>query len=67
MYGCVVFIHIPKEKRVKLDAHNKECIFVRYFDETKGFHFYNLASCMIIINGDVKFVKNHYWHTLVDI
>jgi hypothetical protein len=60
VYGCVVFIHIPKEKCVKLDAHNKKCFFVKYFDEIKGFRFYNLASHMIIINGDANFVENHY-------
>lgn len=61
MYGYVVFIHIPKDKCVKLDAHNKKCIFLGYFNETKGFHFCNLASHMITIIGDVKFVDNHYF------
>jgi hypothetical protein len=30
MYGCVAFIHIPKEKCVKLDAHNEKFIFVEH-------------------------------------
>jgi hypothetical protein len=63
VYGCVVFIHIPKEKRIKLDVHSKKYISVRNFDETKGFCFYNLAFRMIIINGDVNFVEDHYWHS----
>ncbi len=64
MYGCVAFIHIPKKKCVKLDAHNEKFIFVEYSNETKGFHFYNLASSMITINIDAKFIEHHYWHTL---
>ena len=30
IFGCLVYIHIPKEKRTKLDPSGKKGIFVRY-------------------------------------
>jgi hypothetical protein len=66
MYGRVAFIHIPKKECVKLDTHNENFSFVEYSNETKGFHFHNLASHMITINNDAKFIKHHYRHTLAN-
>jgi hypothetical protein len=32
--------------------------FVGYFEETKGFWFYNPASCMITVSIDAKFAEH---------
>ena len=32
IFGCLVFIHVPKEKRTKLDPSRKKGIFVGYSD-----------------------------------
>ena len=34
-------MHVPKEKRRKLDAKAEKCILVGYSDEPKGYKCYN--------------------------
>ena len=35
IFGCPVYIHIPKEKRTKLDPSGKKGIFVGYSERSK--------------------------------
>ena len=37
IFGFSVYIHIPKEKRAKLDISRIKCIFVRYSDTSKSY------------------------------
>ena len=36
IFGCPVYILIPKEKRTKLDPSGKKGIFVGYFESSKA-------------------------------
>ena len=36
IFGCPVYIHIPKEKRTKLDPSGKKGIFVGYSQKLEG-------------------------------
>ena len=40
IFGCPVYIHIPKEKRTKLDPSRKKGIFVGYYEVSKAFRIY---------------------------
>ena len=40
IFGCPVYIHIPKEKRTKLDPSEKKGIFVGYCEVYKAFRIY---------------------------
>ena len=44
IFGCPVFIHIPKEKRNKLDPSGKKGIFVGYCEVFKAFRIYILGQ-----------------------
>jgi hypothetical protein len=55
IFGCLVFIHIPKEKRNKLDPSGKKGIFVGYCEVSKAFRIYILGHHHIEINRDVTF------------
>ena len=37
IFGCPVYIHIPKEKRKKLDPSGKKGIFVGYSESLKAY------------------------------
>jgi transposase InsO family protein len=37
IFGCPMFVHIPKEKRTKLDPSGKKGIFVGYCEVSKAF------------------------------
>jgi hypothetical protein len=55
IFGCPVFLHIPKEKRNKLDPSGKEGIFVGYCEASKAFWIDILGHHHIEINRDVTF------------
>jgi transposase InsO family protein len=31
MFGCIAYVHVPEEKRSKLDPKAEKCIFIGYF------------------------------------
>ena len=37
IFGCPVYVHIPKDKRTKLDPSGKKGIFVGYDESVKGY------------------------------
>jgi hypothetical protein len=55
IFGCPVFIHIPKEKRNKLDPSGKKGIFVGYCEVSKAFKIYISGHHHIEISRDVTF------------
>jgi hypothetical protein len=55
IFGCPVFIHIPKKKRNKLDTSGKKGIFVGYCEVSKAFKIYIPGQHHIEISRDVTF------------
>jgi hypothetical protein len=55
IFGRPMFIHIPKEKRNKLDPSGKKGIFVGYCEVSKAFKIYIPGRHHIDINRDVTF------------
>jgi transposase InsO family protein len=55
IFGCPVFIHIPKEKRNKLEPSGKKGIFVGYCEVSKVFRIYIPGHHHIEISRDVTF------------
>lgn len=56
VFGTEVYVHIPKQKRHKLDAKAKKCLFVGYDENVKGFRVYDPASNKVEFARDVKFL-----------
>ena len=55
IFGCPVYVHIPTEKRTKLDPFGKKGIFVGYYEVAKAFKIYISGFHYININRDVTF------------
>ena len=55
IFGCPVYIHIPKKKRTKLDPSGKKGIFIGYNDTSKAYQIYFPRFKNIDINSDVTF------------
>jgi hypothetical protein len=55
IFGCPVFVHIPKEKRIKMDPSGKKGIFLGYCEVSKAFRIYIPGYDHIEINRDVTF------------
>lgn len=54
-FGCKCFVHVPTEKRKKLDQTAIQMIFFGYDDQTKGYRCYNPDTNGVTISRDVKF------------
>ena len=55
IFGCLVYVHIPKEKRTKLDPSGKKGIFVGYCEVSKAFRICISGFHHIEISRDVNF------------
>ena len=54
-FGFLVYIHIPKEKRTKLDPSGRKGIFVGYSDTSNYYRIYFQGFNKIDISRDVTF------------
>ena len=55
IFGYLVYIHIPKEKRTKLDPSGKKGIFVGYSEISKDYIIYFPGFKKIDISKDVTY------------
>ena len=55
IFSCPVYIHIPKEKRTKLDPLGNKGIFVGYFERLKAYQIYFPGFKKMDISRDVTF------------
>lgn len=58
IFGCSVYVHIPKEKRRGLDLKSKKCVFIGYDDNVKGVRVLNPESNKIEVARDVIFITD---------
>ena len=55
VFGCNSFVHIPKERRKKLDSKSKKSIFIGCKDGIKRYHLWNPITRTIVYSRDVIF------------
>lgn len=58
IFGCTAMVHIPKQKRLKLDAKSDECIFVGYCTASKAYRLYRKSDFKFIVSRDITFLEN---------
>lgn len=58
MFGSKCYVHIPKEKRRKLDDTSREMIFIGYDEQSKAYRCYDSNTKKVIVSRDIRFVKN---------
>jgi hypothetical protein len=63
-FGSVVYSHIPKELRQKLDDKAERLRFLGYDEESKGYRLFNEHTQKIIISRDVKFLNEKVSHSI---
>jgi hypothetical protein len=44
VFGCLVYIHVPKEKRTKMEPSGKKGVFVGYSENSKAYKIYVLGQ-----------------------
>lgn len=55
IFGCSVYIHVPKEKGTKLEPSRKKGTFVGYSETSKAYRIYIPGQRQIEISKDVTF------------
>jgi hypothetical protein len=55
IFGCTAYVHIPKEKRQKLDIKTMECIYIGHAENRKAYQLYHTPSRRIFQSRDVTF------------
>jgi hypothetical protein len=55
IFGCPVYIHVPREKRSKLDPSGKKGTFVGYNESPKAYRIYIPGQRQIEVSRDVTF------------
>ena len=48
VFGCDAYVHVPKEKRTKLDNKSEKCIFIGYKDGLKGYKLWNPETRKVV-------------------
>jgi hypothetical protein len=55
IFGCPIYFHIPKDKRIKLEPLGKKGIFMGYSESSKASRIYILEQHKIELRRDVTF------------
>ena len=55
VFGCPVYIHVPKDKQTKMKPSGKKGIFVGYSESSKAYMIYVSGQKQIKVSQDVTF------------
>lgn len=61
VFSCNSHVHIPDNKRVKLEAKSLKCIFLGVSDESKSYRLFDPISSKIIVSRNVVFEEDQEW------
>ena len=59
VFGCKAFVHVPNEKRLKLQPKSVPCIFIGYSENSKAYRFYNPNTQRLVISRDAIFIQEN--------
>ncbi|KAJ0605636.1 putative RNA-directed DNA polymerase [Helianthus annuus] len=62
VFGCSVFVHIPKINRNKLGPCAEKCVFVGYGVTQKGYRCYNPKTRHMYTTMDCDFLETEYFY-----
>lgn len=57
-FGSRAMVHVPKEKRTKLESKSIECVMLGYSDESKAYRLFDKSKRKLIISRDVIFIED---------
>jgi len=56
-------VHVPDEKRSKLDPKVEKCIFIAYSSKQKGYRCFNPSTRKLQVSRDVVFDEMVSWYS----
>jgi hypothetical protein len=61
IFGCIGYVHVPDQKRSKLDDKSVKCVLLGVSEESKAYKLYDPIKKKIVISRDVKFQEDAAW------
>jgi hypothetical protein len=61
VFDSIAHVHVPEQKRTKLDDRSHKCILLGVSDESKAYRLYDPVTKKIIISRDVIFEEGGKW------
>jgi hypothetical protein len=62
VFGCIAYVHVPDEKRSKLNPKAEKCIFIGYSLDKKRYRCFNLYTWKLEVSKDVVFDEMVSWY-----
>uniref|UniRef100_A0A803LQS3 Reverse transcriptase Ty1/copia-type domain-containing protein n=1 Tax=Chenopodium quinoa TaxID=63459 RepID=A0A803LQS3_CHEQI len=63
VFGCVVYVHLPKRARNKLEPRAVKCVFIGYGVHQKGYRCYDPIQKRVYTTLDCEFFEQTYYYT----
>src|SRR5688572_17116711 len=63
IFGCVVFVHLPKQSRNKLEPRALKCVFVGYGIHQKGYRCFDPIHNRMYTTMDCDFFEDSFYYT----
>ncbi|KAM1699904.1 hypothetical protein ACFX2K_031197 [Malus domestica] len=61
VFGSISHVHVPNERRTKLDDKSEKFIFIGYDSNSKGYKLYNPNNGKTVVSRDVTFDEEEEW------
>jgi len=61
IFGCVVFVHVLKHQRSKLDPCDVRCVLLGYDSHMEGYRCYDPLTRKLYVTMDVTFLETEYF------
>ena len=61
VFGSIAHVHVPDERRTKLNDKSEKFIFIGYDSNSKGYKLYNLKNGKTVISRDMTFDEEGEW------
>lgn len=62
VFGCVANVHIPDQRRIKLDDKSYKCVLLGASDESKAYRLFDPVAKKVVVSNDVKFEEDESWN-----
>ena len=62
IFGFVAYVHIPEQRRTKLDNRSIKCVLLGVSEESKAYRLYDPVMKRIITSRDVIFEEEGKWN-----
>lgn len=65
-FGCIGFVHVPQNRRKKLDSRSTKCVLLGISEESKTYRLYDPITKRILSSRYVTFSEHEEWNWKTD-